>query len=223
MRSGMGALIRPSLPNPDGSELGIFEQKNLQFLPQLALTIMLHASSVDSPRCLIALSTPSPGATREDCMSSGPQVSPEIGYRAGMFDKTSSLAMRSPGATVVSCPSVLLVGRNGSWGASLLKSLEKLGAELFFMTPEALTAEIARKNGFHLILLDSTVPAEQRRQLVSELLGSSVSIFYTFPVENGCWWLPTLRHGQDCHGTPAFRRNEFRYELERILLDQSEA
>jgi hypothetical protein len=156
-------------------------------------------------------------------MSSGPQVSPAIGYQAGMFEKKSSLTLRSQSSTAVSYPSVLLVGRNGSWGTTVLKSLEKFGAELFFMTPQAMTAEIARKNGFHLILLDSTVPAEQRRQLASDLLGSGVSIFYTFPVENGCWWLPTLRHGQDCHGTPAFRRNEFPYELERILRDQLEA
>ncbi len=156
-------------------------------------------------------------------MSSGPQVSPAIGYQAGMFEKKCSLTLRSQNATAVSCPSVLLVGRNGSWGASVLKSLEKFGAELFFMAPQTVTAEIAKKNEFHLILLDSTVPAELRRQLVSELVGSCASIFYTFPVENGCWWLPTLRRGQNCHGTPAFRRNEFRYELERILRNESEA
>jgi len=80
-----------------------------------------------------------------------------------------------------------------------------------------------RRGTYNLILLDSTVAPEQRRQLASELIGSGVSIFYTFPVENGCWWLPTLRHGQDCHGAPAFRRSEFPIELERILQDQTEA
>src|SRR5487761_268556 len=161
------------------------------------------------PRCLISLSSPSPGATREDCMSSGSQVSPAIGYEAGMFEKKSSHTSRSRGATAISCPTVLLVGRNGSWGRSVLKSLEKFGTELLFMAPQTITAEYARRGTFDLILLDSTVPADQRRRLASALIGSSVSIFYTFPVENGCWWLPTLRHGQDCHGTPAFRRNEF--------------
>jgi hypothetical protein len=156
-------------------------------------------------------------------MSSGPQVSPALGYQAGMFEKQSTLTSRSQGATAISCPSVLLVGRNGSWGKSVLKSLEKFGTELFFMAPETITTEYVRRSEFNLILLDSAVPPEQRRRLVAELLGSSASIFYTFPVENDCWWLPTLRHGQDCHGTPAFRRSEFPIELERILQDQTEA
>ena len=92
-----------------------------------------------------------------------------------------------------------------------------------FAAPQTVTAEYVRKGAYDLILLDSTVSPEQRRQLASELIGSEASIFYTFPVENGCWWLPTLRRGQDCHGTPAFRRNEFPFELERILRDETEA
>lgn len=156
-------------------------------------------------------------------MSSGPQVSPSIGFQAGMFERKSSHAPLSRGATVVSCPSVLLVGRNGSWGTPVLKTLEKLEAELIFATPQNVTADCVRKSGCNLLLLDSTVPVEQRRLLASELLDSDVSIFYTFPVENGCWWLPTLRRGRDCHGAPAFRRNEFPQELERVLQDQTEA
>jgi hypothetical protein len=116
----------------------------------------------------------------------------------------------------------LLVGRNGSWGTTVLKSLEKFGSELFFVAPQTVTSEYVRRGAYNLILLDSTVPPEQRRKLASELIGSDASIFYTFPVENGCWWLPALRQGQDCLGTPAFRRNEFPLELERILRAQTE-
>jgi hypothetical protein len=156
-------------------------------------------------------------------MSSGPQVSPAISYEPGMFETNSSLTPHSRGATAISCPSVLLVGRSGSWGTLVLKSLEKFECELFFVAPQTVTSEYVRRGAYNLILLDSTVPPEQRRQLASELIGSEASIFYTFPVENGCWWLPTLRRGQDCHGTLAFRRKEFPFELERILQDQTEA
>jgi hypothetical protein len=150
-------------------------------------------------------------------MSSRPQLSPAAVYKSRMFETDSSLPSHSQGATTVSCPSVLLVGRSGSWGTLVLKSLEKFGSELSFATPESITSESLRISGYGLILLDSTVPPEQRKQLVAELAGSSASIFYTFPVENGCWWLPVLRQGQDCHGSPAFRRNEFPLELERML------
>jgi hypothetical protein len=152
-------------------------------------------------------------------MSSGSQLSPAIGYSSGILEKKSAFSSRTQTAISVSCPIVLLVGRTGSWASSLIKFLEKSGAELFFVAPQTATPEYLKKVGYSLILLDSTVPAEHRRQLTSELVGSNVSIFYTFPVENGCWWLPTLRYGQNCHGAPAFRRNELLFELERILRD----
>jgi hypothetical protein len=155
-------------------------------------------------------------------MSSGSQISPAISYPAGMFETKSSFTSRTRSVSVVACPSALLVGRNGSWGKLVLKSLEKFRSELFFVAPHIVTPEYVRKSACSLILLDSTVPPEQRRQLASELAGANVSIFYTFPVENDCWWLPALRRGQDCHGSPAFRRNEFPHELERILRDPSE-
>ncbi len=156
-------------------------------------------------------------------MSSRPQLSPVIVLDPGMFETNSSLNPRSEGTVAISCPNVLLVGRNGSWGTLVLRSLEKFGSELSYAAPQTVTAEYVRKGAYNLILLDSTVSPEQRRQLACELIGSEVSVFYTFPVENGCWWLPTLRRGQDCHGAPAFRRNEFPSELERILQDQTEA
>lgn len=156
-------------------------------------------------------------------MSSRPQLSPPVVFEPRLFETNSSIAPHVEGAVAVLCRNVLLVGRSGSWGILVLRSLEKYGTELSFATPQTVTPEYVRKGDYNLVLLDSTVPPEQRRQLTSELVGSEASIFYTFPVENGCWWLPTLRRGQDCHGAPAFRRNEFPLELERILQDRTEA
>lgn len=156
-------------------------------------------------------------------MSSRPQLSPVVVYEGSLFETKSSPTPSSEGALAVSCPIVLLVGRSGSWGTLVLKSLEKFASEFSFAAPQNVTPESVRKGGYILILLDSTVSPEQRRRLAAELIGSGASIFYTFPVENGCWWLPALRRGQDCHGAPAFRRNEFPVELERILQDQTEA
>jgi hypothetical protein len=175
------------------------------------------------PRCLIRLWIPSPGATWEGFMAHGPQVSPAIEYIADIFEATSTIATRSNVAPAVSRPMVLLVGRSGSWGTPVLKSLEKLKSRISHATPAEVTAEYVKRDGYHLILLDSTVPPEQRKQLSAELIGSGASIFYTFPVENGCWWLPALRHGEDCHGAPAFRRSEIPFELLRIFHDQTES
>jgi len=206
----------PSPPSPEDAS-GLFTRKNSKILPFFALTTTLRACNLNLPRCLIFPSCPSPGATWEGNMSSRPQVAPAIDYVASMFETDSSIISKSNVAIAVSCPNVLLVGRNGSWGTLVLRSLGKFRSELSFAPPQTVTPEYVRERAFNLILLDSTVSPEQRRQLASELIGWEVSIFYTFPVENGCWWLPTLRNGQDCHGAPAFRRNEFPFELERIL------
>lgn len=150
-------------------------------------------------------------------MSARPQAAPTIDYVPRPFEQTSAIVPRPNRAAPVSRPSALLVGRSGSWGSLLLKSLERFGSELSLVAPQDVTAALLKNAGYDFILLDSTVPPEQRRQLASELAGSSVSMFYTFPVENGCWFLPALRAGRDCHGSPAFRRKEFPLELERIL------
>src|SRR6476660_466231 len=115
-------------------------------------------------------------------MSNGPQVSPAIAYAPRLFETNSSIRSKPESATI-SSPSVLLVGRNGSWGSSVLKSLAKFGSELSFAAPKTVTSKYVKKGGYNLILLDSAVAPEQRRQLVSQLAGSRVSIFYTFPVE----------------------------------------
>jgi hypothetical protein len=156
-------------------------------------------------------------------MSSGARTAPAVDWIPGSFEPVSTSRSNSRSAPSIECPSILLVGRNGSWGSVVLKSLQKFGCELSFEVPQNATPGFARNGAYDLILLDSTVSQEQRRELQFELLGSETSMFYTFPVENGCWWLPVLRRGHDCHGAPAFRRNEFPFELERILRNHAEA
>lgn len=156
-------------------------------------------------------------------MASRPQAARTIEYPLPSFEQTSSIAPRLARAKSLSCPSILLVGRNGSWGSPVLKTLEKLGSVLSFEVPQNILAEQFKRGSYDIILLDSTVMPAQRRELAARLAGTHASIFYTFPVENGCWWLPALRDGQDCHGAPAFRRKEFPLELERMVRARTES
>jgi hypothetical protein len=154
-------------------------------------------------------------------MSTAARIALTPSFDSISLDKKSLLAAKHERSTVVACPRILLAGRQGAWSEMLLKSLQKFDSELSFVPPESVTVDFVRQGGYTVLLLDSTVPAEQRRDLVSALTGSNTSVFYTFPVENGCWWLPALRFGKDCHGSPAFRRREFQAEIERILGDHS--
>jgi hypothetical protein len=150
-------------------------------------------------------------------MSNGPQAASAIAYAARLFDSNSVPVLDPAASSAISAPSVLLVGRNGSWGTVVIKSLAKFRSELSFAAPENVTSKFVGNGCFDLVLLDSTVTPEQRRQVTADLVGTCASVYYSFPVENGCWWLPALRRGRDCHGAPAFRRNEFPLEIERIL------
>jgi hypothetical protein len=54
------------------------------------------------------------------------------------------------------------------------------------------------------------------------LSGSRTTLFYALPVENGCWWVPILRVGEECFGVPALRPTEFAGALDEVL-EQIEA
>ena len=80
-------------------------------------------------------------------MSNGSQSAVAIAYAPRLFEADSSLTPHSAGATAVSSPSVLLVGRNGSWGTLVLKSLARFGSELSFAAPETVTSKVSGDDG----------------------------------------------------------------------------
>lgn len=53
--------------------------------------------------------------------------------------------------------------------------------------------------------------------LIATLVGSPASLFCCHPVEDSCWWLPAVRHGEKCLGAPALRPSEFAYALDGIV------
>jgi hypothetical protein len=53
--------------------------------------------------------------------------------------------------------------------------------------------------------------------LIDLLEGSTVTLFYFHAVEQGCWWLPALRHGEKCFGSYALRPSEFVSVLDEVI------
>ena len=157
-------------------------------------------------------------------MSNASRTAAAVAYAPPLFEPKSVHVFEpnAPSAPQVSAPGVLLIGRSVSWGVVALKYLAKFDGKLSFASPENVTARLVSSSKFKLILLDASVTAEQRRGITSEFAGTDVDVYYSFPVENGCWWLPAMRSGQDCQGAPAFRRAEFARELEKILKPRHE-
>gem|GEM_PF-3170184 len=53
--------------------------------------------------------------------------------------------------------------------------------------------------------------------IMNLLEGSGTTVFYFYAVEHGCWWIPALRHGRKCFGSPAFRGREFVVVLDEVM------
>ncbi len=112
---------------------------------------------------------------------------------------------------------VLLVGENPSGWIRLQKHLEKRGCRCWLArsAKEALAPHAPRV--YDLIL--SSVPVAQVDSFLRELGSAHPNVFYCHPVEDGCWWLPVVRHGYNCFGAPA-RGAEFPEILDQIIRDR---
>jgi hypothetical protein len=108
----------------------------------------------------------------------------------------------------------LLLGENDSTLVNLREFLEKRGCDCSFSkSPDESLAAFGRRS-FDLIL--NTLPMRTHPSL-PELGTPTRNIFSSYPVENGCWWLPIMRGGRACFGTFALRPNELAGTLQDAL------
>jgi len=109
---------------------------------------------------------------------------------------------------------VLLLGENESTTSSLFHFMEGCGCHCSFATP-AVTRESLDVRAFDLIL--SAAPLNQQDPLVQMLDGTECRVFYRFPVEESCWWVPLGGKMRKRLGGPAFRCGEFGKKLEETV------
>ncbi len=69
--------------------------------------------------------------------------------------------------------------------------------------------QILRDQKFDLVLSPTSLRDGKLYSIMSLLEGSDTTVFYSYAVEDSCWWLPALRSGKKCFGSPAFRQSEF--------------
>jgi hypothetical protein len=98
---------------------------------------------------------------------------------------------------------------------SSLRRLEKLGCECHFAESDREVSALLSHTKLDIVL---SLYTDQRLSPMMALLADlRVSMFYMLPVEEGCWWLPVLRNGENCLGSPAIRTTEFTYVLIEII------
>jgi hypothetical protein len=108
---------------------------------------------------------------------------------------------------------VLVVGESRLF--SSFRRLERLGCECHFAESHREVSALLSHTKLDIVL--SLYTHERLSQMMALLAGLRVSMFYMLPIEEGCWWLPVLRNGENCLGTPAIHTTEFTYVLIEII------
>jgi hypothetical protein len=109
---------------------------------------------------------------------------------------------------------VLVVGESPRF-FSPFRRLERLGCECHFAESHREVSALLSHTKLDIVL--SLYTHERLSQMMALLAGLRVSMFYMLPIEEGCWWLPVLRNGENCLGTPAIHTTEFTYVLIEII------
>jgi len=112
---------------------------------------------------------------------------------------------------------VLLVGESVLGASFLVNRLWQRGCRCEFATSyEEVRARIQGQD-IYLVLSPTRLCGRNLLPLIDLLEGSNVSLFYAQSVEDGCWWLPALRHGRKCFGSCAVRPSEFISVLDEVI------
>jgi len=110
---------------------------------------------------------------------------------------------------------VVFLGKSARGASHLLWHLRQRGCHCSFAASAEEAVALFHQCKVHLIL--STSRVHQATKIVSLLGRFNCSVFYAYPVEQGCWWLPLMNSGQKCFGAPALRPSEFADVLDQKL------
>jgi hypothetical protein len=112
---------------------------------------------------------------------------------------------------------VLFVGEYPRLSASLARVLSSLGCECGYAEKcdQALAAMEKRK--FRVVLSKAKLADGNARRLIPATEAAGGWLFLSFPVEDGCWWIPVMENGQLCVESVALHSREFSKSLVNIL------
>lgn len=109
---------------------------------------------------------------------------------------------------------ILLVAPNERDTHYLRAQLENRGCSCFFALSTGEITLLLDRHSFDLVLSTSWM----QDLMLAKLAHAKCSVFFSYPVRNGCWWLPLLHRGEHCSGSPALRAGEFNTVLEQVVL-----
>ena len=112
---------------------------------------------------------------------------------------------------------VLLVGQTARSSFQLLQWLDNQGCQYHFASSCEDACILISETAFDLVISQFDLPDRTAYPLLDRLVGSSATLFFSKPVEIGCWWLPMLVRGRECVGAYGLRSSEFLDTLGKTL------
>ena len=112
---------------------------------------------------------------------------------------------------------MLLVDDSRVPSASVARALSSLQCEWRYAASceEALAAMGERK--FRVVLSKFKLADGSARRLIPAVQIASAWLFLSFPVEDGCWWIPVIEAGRLSVNSAALHSREFRSALVEIV------
>ena len=120
-------------------------------------------------------------------------------------------------------PKVLLVNVDKSAAHHLLNYLRSLGCLCSLTRSNEEACDLFRRDEFDLVLSRFVPLGGACHELVMLSAGTRASFFYFFAVEDGCWWIPRVRFGQEFWGETALYPRQFAYILEKLIQEIANA
>lgn len=113
--------------------------------------------------------------------------------------------------------SVLLVGGCARKSSPLARHLLKRGCNLSFA---AYKKEATGLSSSAVVLSEFDLRDGTAYELMAPFLGTDTPMFFSYAVENSCWWITAMFQGRDCYGEPGRRPREFTILLDELLSEK---
>jgi hypothetical protein len=112
---------------------------------------------------------------------------------------------------------VLLVGDCLMLGASPAQALSSLRCEWWYAASCEKALAAMEERTFRVVLSKFKLADGSGRRLIPAVQMASAWLFLSFPVEEGCWWIPVIEAGQLPVKVSAVHSRQFRRVLVKIL------
>lgn len=117
--------------------------------------------------------------------------------------------------------SVLLVGNCARKSSALGRHLLKRGCKLNLAACKKEAIEVLRRRRFDVVLCAFLLPDGSAYELMTPLRNTDTTMFFSFAVEDSCWWITGMLQGQDRSEEAGMRPREFTMFLDEVLSKKS--